>query len=232
MIRPADTTALRLRRPILIGLATALTGLATVLAGCVTTQRILRDRGQGEVRCYLGSFERVWEATEEAVRWTGLVIEVADTAQGHLLARNYEPTIQDPERMAVDADAGERVGVFLDSAGVGLWAVEVLSRRVFALDVSARDWTPDVFQAIEARLPDSAKADTPEVAECELQRSGSPQGPATPSGAQPPGTASGGPGRQSVTSNSSRSIVPSGLSSVAGASTESRIVRRPRPFAS
>jgi hypothetical protein len=185
MIRPADTTALRLRRPILIGLATALTGLATVLAGCVTTQRILRDRGQGEVRCYLGSFERVWEATEEAVRWTGLVIEVADTAQGHLLARNYEPTIQDPEHMAVDADAGERVGVFLDSAGVGLWAVEVLSRRVFALDVSARDWTPHVFQAIEARLPDSAKTDTPEVAECELQRSGSPQGAAPPPALNP-----------------------------------------------
>ena len=182
MTQTADTMVLRLRRLTPIGLATALTGLATVLAGCVTTQRVLRDRGQGEVRCYLGSFERVWEAAEEAVRWTGLVIEVADTTQRHLLARNYEPEIRDPERMAVDADAGERVGVFLDSAGVGLWAVEVLSRRVFALDVSARDWTPYVFQAIEARLPDSAKVDTPEVAECELQRSGDPQGAAAPPG--------------------------------------------------
>ena len=186
MTRPASSAALRVRRLALTGLVTALTVLATALTGCVTSQRILRDRGEGEVRCYLGSFEQVWEAAEEGVRWTGLVTEVADTAQGHLLARNYEPEIQDPERMAVDADAGERVGVFIDSAGAGMWAVEVLSRRVFALDVSARDWTPSVFQAIEARLPESAKADTSEIAECELQRSGSSGNPAAPPGAQPP----------------------------------------------
>jgi hypothetical protein len=186
MIRPAGPAALRSRPPALTGLATVLTGLATALAGCVTSQRILRDRGEGEVRCYLGSFEQVWVAAEEGVRWTGLVTEVADTAQGHLLARNYEPQIRDPERMAVDADAGERVGVFIDSAGAGMWAVEVLSRRVFALDVSARDWTPSVFEAIEARLPDSARAGTPEIAECKLQRSGSSRNPAPPPGAQPP----------------------------------------------
>lgn len=210
----------------------ALTSLATALAGCVTTQRILQDRGSGEVRCYRGSFERVWGAAERGVRWVGLVIEVADTAQGHLLARNYEPEVQDPERMAVDADAGERVGVFLDSAGVDLWAVEVLSRRVFALDISARDWTPDVFQAIEAQLPDSANADTPEVTECELQRSGRPRAtPAPPPGAQPPGTASIRSGRQSVTSNSSRSMPPSGLPSLGGVSRELRILSVPWPFA-
>jgi hypothetical protein len=119
----------------------ALTSLAIVLAGCVTGQRVLQDRGKGEVRCYRASFERVWGAAERGVRWTGLEIEVADTAQGHVLARSYEPEVQDPERMAVDADAGERVGVFIDSAGADLWAVEVVSRRVFALDISARDWT-------------------------------------------------------------------------------------------
>lgn len=166
-----------------------LTSLAIALAGCVTSQRILQDRGEGEVRCYRGSFEQVWGAAERGVRWVGLVIEAADTAQRHILARNYEPEVQDPERMAVDADAGERVGVFLDDAGVDLWAIEVLSRRVFALDISARDWTPDVFLAIEAQLPDSAKADTPEVTECELQRSRPVATPAPPPGAQPPGTA-------------------------------------------
>jgi hypothetical protein len=159
----------QLKLPFTRGLP-ALAGLAIGLAGCVTTQRVLRERGEGEVRCYRGSFEEVWAAAERGVRWVGLVIEVADTAQGQLMARSYEPEVQDPEQMAVDADAGERVGVFLDNAGAGLWAVEVVSRRIFALDISARDWTPDVFLALEAQLPDSAKEETPEITECEAGR--------------------------------------------------------------
>jgi hypothetical protein len=167
----------------------ALIGIAIALAGCVTGQRVLQDRGVGEVRCYRGSFEQVWGAAERGVRWVGLVIEVADTAQSHILARNYEPDVLDPERMAVDADAGERVGVFLDSAGPDLWAVEVVSRRVFALDISARDWTPDVFAAIETQLPDSANEDSPEVSECQRRRSGPGTIPMPPPGAPSPGTA-------------------------------------------
>lgn len=165
-----------------------LASIAIAVAGCVTGQRVLQDRGEGEVRCYRGSFEQVWGASDRGVRWVGLVVEVADTAQGHLLARSYEPEVLDPEQMAVDADAGERVGVFLDSAGVNLWAVEVVSRRIFVLDVSARDWTPDVFAAIEAQLPESAKEDSPEVAECRRRRSGPRAIPTPPPGAPSPGS--------------------------------------------
>lgn len=189
------------RRPLL---SLALTGLAIALAGCVTGQRILRDRGKGEVRCYRGSFEQVWGAAERGVRWVGLVIEVADTARGHVLARNYEPDVLDPEQMAVDADAGERVAIFLDSAGPDLWAVEVVSRRVFALDVSARDWTPDVFAAIEAQLPDSSKEDSPEVSECQVRRSGPGTIPSPPPGA--PGAGAAG----------SRSSTPAGWEESSG----------------
>lgn len=185
-----------------------LIGLAISLAGCVTTQRVLRERGEGQVRCYRGSFEEVWTAAERGVRWVGLVTEVADTTQGQLIARSYEPEVQDPERMAVDADAGERVGVFLERAGSGVWAVEVVSRRIFTLDISARDWTPEVFSAIEAQLPDSARADTPEIARCEAQR----RRPPSPSpGDQPPGSASGDSDRHGVASNSKRSMAPGGL---------------------
>ena len=213
-------------------LALALAALTIGLTSCITAQRLTRDRGQGEVRCYRGSFEEIWRATTRAVAWVGLIVEAADTAQGELLARNYELEVRDPEDMALDADAGERVGVFLDSAGTSLWAVEVLSRRVFALDVSARDWTPTVFAALEDQLTESARTRTREVTECELRRSGSSRSPSPPPGAQPPGTASGSWGRQSVTSNSSRSTVPSGLSLVGGASLEFRILRLPRPLAS
>lgn len=194
----------------------ALVGAGIGLAGCVTTQRVLRERGEGEVRCYLGPFEEMWAAAEEGIRRVGLVIEVADTAQGALMARNYEPEVLDPEQMAVDADAGERVGVFLERAGAGLWAVEVVSRRIFPLDISARDWTPDVFLALEAQLPDSAKAATPEIAECERQRRSAT--PAPPPGDRPSGLSRGLSGRQRPTSNSRRSIPPSGASAVGGES--------------
>ncbi len=136
------------------------------LAACVTTGGMLQERGTGEVRCYRVSFDTLWPATQEAVRWVGLVLESTNRENGFVIARNYEPEVRDPEEMAVDADAGERVGVFLEDAGVDVWAVEVVSRRIFALDVTARDWTRTVYQAIEDRLPDTARAPHPDLTAC------------------------------------------------------------------
>ncbi len=141
-------------------------GVAGSLAACVTTSGILQERGTGEVRCYRVSFDTLWPVTQQAVRHVGLVLESTNRDNGFVIARNYEPEVRDPEEMAVDADAGERVGVFFEDAGPDVWAVEVVSRRIFALDVTARDWTRPVFQAIEDRLPETARDPHPDLAAC------------------------------------------------------------------
>ncbi len=112
------------------------------------------------------SFDTLWPVSQEAVRWVGLVLESTNRDNGFVIARNYEPEVRDPEEMAVDADAGERVGVFFEDAGPDVWAVEVVSRRIFPLDVTARDWTRTVFQAIEDRLPETARDPHPDLAAC------------------------------------------------------------------
>lgn len=139
---------------------------AVLLAGCVTTGRLLDARGTGTARCYRLPLEELWPLVEESVRWAGLVIENANVDAGFFLARSYEPEVQDPEDMALDADQGERVAIFVEPEGTSVWAVEVVSRPAFALDVTPRDWTAPLFEALEARLPESATAPDDELAAC------------------------------------------------------------------
>jgi hypothetical protein len=133
--------------------------LGTVaLVGCVTSGNIADHRGSGETRCYIAPYDALWPAVETGVRELGLVLERANRENGILVARTYEPEVVAPEEMALQSNAGERVGVFferdsLDGEGRDVWAIEVLSRPIFNLDPSARDWTRAVFLAIEARIP-------------------------------------------------------------------------------
>ena len=132
------------------------TSVLTVTA-CVSTERLRQSRGSGELRCYRGEFELIWGAVEASIVRNGLQTLVADTLDRYLIARSApEPRPEDPKDMALESSAGQRVAVFVDSAGPSMWSVEVVSRRFFALDVAPRDWTDDVFEVLEATLPDSA----------------------------------------------------------------------------
>ena len=71
------------------------------------------------------------------------------------------PGMAPDESMAVSADQGERIGIFVEGAGPGVWAVEVVNRRRFALDPGTTDWTEDVFWVIEKRLGSDARLDGP-----------------------------------------------------------------------
>ncbi len=128
-----------------------------IVTACVSTERLRQSRGSGELRCYKGEFELIWGAVEQSIVRNGLLLLEADTLHRTVIARSApEPRAEDPKDMAMDSNAGERVAVFVDSAGPAIWSVEVVSRRFFALDPSPRDWTDDVFEVLEAFLPDSA----------------------------------------------------------------------------
>ncbi|WP_419947973.1 hypothetical protein [Candidatus Palauibacter sp.] len=145
--------------------------LAALLAGaCLATGGLLESRGTGTTRCYRLEYEALWERVVEAVRYAGLVIERANVENGFVLAHSYRPDIEDPEEMALEADQGEVVGVFVEDEGPDVWAVEVVSRARFAFDPSPRDWTGPVFLALENRLPAEASAPHEDLAACSRVR--------------------------------------------------------------
>lgn len=122
-------------------------------------------------RCYRIPYDTLWSTVEEAVRRAGLVVDNANHANGVLLARSYEPKIKAPEEMGLGSAQGEAVAVFIELESDGVWAVEVVSKPRFALDLTARDWTQIVFHAVENQLPQSAGAPNGELAACTRIRS-------------------------------------------------------------
>lgn len=132
-------------------------------AGCATVGDVRSLRGEGLTRYYEAPFEAVWTAALEALEANGLRLDAEDEDEGYIVATRPpgRADMAPDESMAVSADQGERIGIFVDSAGPGVWAVEVVNRRRFALDPSSADWTEDVFWVIEDRLGDDARLDGP-----------------------------------------------------------------------
>lgn len=157
------------------GRRVALAALVLALLGaCATTAGLREQRGQGLTRFYEAPLERVWEAALRAVEANGLRLDRADRGDRFIAATHLptgDPVGEPDESVAVSADQGERVGIFVDSVAPGAWSVEVVTRRRFALDPTAQDWTRAVFRVIERELgpdarlpgpprPDSARTDT------------------------------------------------------------------------
>ncbi|MDH3734970.1 MAG: hypothetical protein OEU54_15690 [Gemmatimonadota bacterium] len=157
---------------------TATLGLAAgAVAACTTYSNIVDHRGSGETRCYVAAFDHLWPAVETGVRELGLVLERANRENGILVARTYQREDIPPEEMALQSNAGERVAVFLerdsiDGEGRDIWAIEVLSRPIFSLDVTPRDWTRSVFLALENRLSEDVFDPNEDVAACSRVRGG------------------------------------------------------------
>lgn len=142
--------------------ALLLTLLAAAL-GCASAADVRSQRGDGVTRYYEAPFEAVWRAALDAVEANGFRLDVEERAEGAIVATRLpdRPDMAPDESMAVSADQGVRIGIFVDSAGPGVWAVEVVNRRRFALDPGTADWTEDVFWVIERRLGEDARLDGP-----------------------------------------------------------------------
>ncbi len=166
-------------RPVFHTCGPLLPVVGLILAGCLSAGSLFNYRGAGVSRCYKVSYEILWPTVEESVRWAGLVIENASEENGFIIARSYQPEVEDPADMALDADQGEAVAVFFEPDGATVWAVEVVSRPRFSLDPSPRDWTRPVFAAIEDRLPPEARAPDDELATCTRARGLPSPGPST-----------------------------------------------------
>jgi len=135
---------------------------------------MLASRGRGVARCYHLQHEALWPIVAGAVADAGLVVKNENEENGFILAESYKPEVQDPEDMALGADQGESVAVFVEPEGLDVWAVEVVSRPKFPLDPTPMNWTQPIFNMLELALPDSASAPNDDLAACTRVRGLSP----------------------------------------------------------
>lgn len=135
-----------------------------LLAACATTGSLREQRGQGLTRFYEAPFQQIWEAAVHAVEANGLRLDLTDRSERFIAATHLPPDDRlgpPDESVSVSADQGERIGIFVDSVAPGTWGVEVVTRRRFALDPTAQDWTGAIFAALERELGDGVRVPGP-----------------------------------------------------------------------
>lgn len=138
--------------------------LLAALAACATTGSLRQQRGEGLTRFYAAPLEEIWDAALHAVRANNLRLDRADRGERFIAATHLPSGDQvgpPDESVSVSADQGERVGIFVDSVTADTWSVEVVTRRRFALDPTAQDWTKAVFLALERELGPDARRPAP-----------------------------------------------------------------------
>ncbi len=115
---------------------------------CATTSGVRSSQGDGESRVYRATYDELWAACFLALAENGLPIVEADKHAGIILASKDVSFFS----------YGERVGVFVNANLVDTTtlAVEVVSKRVLATNITAKNWTESVFSMLEAHLPPSA----------------------------------------------------------------------------
>lgn len=122
---------------------------------CATIPDLREARGTGLTRVFEGSFDDVFTAAVESVRGLGLEVDRVNEDERWIVATRY-PQRMGPgapeDALSVQADQGERVGVFVDSVAPDRWEVEVVTRRTFALDPSKLEWAEEIFFSMRARL--------------------------------------------------------------------------------
>jgi len=121
-----------------------------VLAGCATTHGLKTSRGSGEIRHYRADWSTIWDAAISSIGTNGLEIEEINEDQGYILAGKGLGLWS----------YGERVGIFInlerETENGAVYAVEVISKRNWALNITAKDWKRSVFQVFESKLPHEA----------------------------------------------------------------------------
>ena len=146
--------------------STVTAALLVTVAACATTGDLRNAEGTGTTRFYEAPFEAVWQAALEAIDTYGLQLDRADDFDRFIAATHLPDRTGTgrEEEVAVTADQGERIGIFVDSVAPGIWGVEVVTKRRFALDPQRLGWAQDIFYVIERRLG-RARVDPPSGAD-------------------------------------------------------------------
>lgn len=112
-----------------------------VLAGCASLNDAKDAKGQGVKQTYNKPYDTVWDKTIEVVQESKLELVSKDKENGEILAKK-----------GVSAFSyGENVAVFLKKSETET-TVEVVSKKALAANITAKDWTKDIFQELDKKL--------------------------------------------------------------------------------
>ena len=117
--------------------------LTTLLAtGCSTLADTKRSEGDGRRVVYSKSMDEIWPLTVYALNDLGLDVIEENKSQGYLLAKKGMSLLS----------YGENVAIFLKKVDNSTTTVEVISKKVLATTVFAKDWTDEIFMKLDARI--------------------------------------------------------------------------------
>lgn len=112
------------------------------LSGCASVQVAKDARGTGQKKIYEKPMSQVWDAMKQAVLKTGGSIKSENTDDCSILA----------EYGAGLFSWGERVGVFCVVISENKTETEVVSKRAVSMNITASDWTNDIYKELDKLL--------------------------------------------------------------------------------
>jgi hypothetical protein len=116
---------------------------ALATAACTTSLVDARDaKGSGTRHVYNGSFDTVWNAVMKSVKSTRLELVLDNKEKGIILGQGKVGPFTE----------GENVAIFVDDAGGTKTRVEVVSKRAYAPNLTARNWETKIFDDLDKRL--------------------------------------------------------------------------------
>lgn len=129
-------------KTILVWVMCALVALAS---GCASVETAKSELGTGASKVYSSKFDPVWESTLKALPSLGLSIADEDKATG---------LVTGTRSMSLSGlTYGERIAIRVSREGEGQTRVDVISKRVYALNFTATDWEPVILERIGDGLP-------------------------------------------------------------------------------
>lgn len=121
--------------------------LITLLAvflttGCSTLTDTKKSEGAGKRVTYSKSMDEIWPLTIYTLNDVGLDVIEENKPQGYVLAKKGMSAFS----------YGENVAIFVKRIDNSTTSVEVVSKRVLATTVFAKDWTDEIFMKLDARI--------------------------------------------------------------------------------
>jgi uncharacterized lipoprotein len=113
-----------------------------LLSGCSTLADTKKSEGVGKRVTYSKSMDEVWPLAILSLNDVGLDVIEENKSQGYVLAKKGMSAFS----------YGENVAIFVKKIDNSNTSVEVVSKRVLATTVFAKDWTDEIFVKLNARI--------------------------------------------------------------------------------
>jgi uncharacterized lipoprotein len=114
----------------------------TLISGCSTLADTKKSEGVGKRVTYSKSMDEVWPLAILSLNDVGLDVIEENKSQGYVLAKKGMSAFS----------YGENVAIFVKKIDNSNTSVEVVSKRVLATTVFAKDWTDEIFMKLNARI--------------------------------------------------------------------------------